>query len=300
MYRPSRPAFTLIELIVVLAIFGVLVGLILPAIQNARAAADRIACANKLKQLALACHLYHDSHERFPSVHEPPRATYPYLSWTAHLLPYLEQQPLWDKVVARYAVSRNPFSEAHDGVRDVPVGAFACPSDGRAQVPWKVNTPQGTDIRIAPLSYLGVTGEDHLKRNGIFFDRSRTRLTDIKDGTSNTLMIGERPPSFDLHYGWWYAGVGQDLAGSLDTVLGVRELNVVTAWPIYTSCPRGPYSYRAGRVEDPCSAFHFWSLHSRGANFAACDGSVRFLNYDSDSILPALATIQAGEIATMP
>ncbi len=299
MFRPLRRAFTLLELLVVLAIFAILIGLLLPAVQKVRSTADRMSCANKLKQLALASHLYHDANERFPSVHEPPRSAYPFLSWAAHLLPYLDQKPLWDATVSRYAISKNPFSDKHDGLRDVPVAAFACPSDGRAQVPWQVKRPNdNTNIRIAPLSYLGVTGESHKKKTGIFFDRSRTRLTDIRDGTSNTLMIGERPPSFDMQFGWWYAGAGQDVAGSIDTILGVRELNVVSTWPIYTTCPPGPYAFQNGRTDDPCAAFHFWSLHSGGANFAFSDGSVRFLVYSADATLPALSTISGGEVAT--
>lgn len=296
----ARRGFSLIELLVVLAVFGLLIGLLLPAVQKVRVAAARTSCGNKLKQLALAGHLYHDAFERLPSVHEPPQTTYPYLSWAAHLLPYLDQKPLWDAVVARYAVSKDPFGDKHLGVRDQPVVAFACPADGRAQVPWQVKTLQGKDIRIAPLSYLGVTGEDHKKKNGVFYDRSRTRLTDVRDGTSNTLMIGERPPSFDLIYGWWYAGIGQDMAGSLDTVLGVRELNGVTDRPIYTTCPRGPAAFRDGRTDDPCAVFHFWSLHGGGVNFAACDGSVRFLGYTADAVLPALATINGGEVSPLP
>jgi prepilin-type N-terminal cleavage/methylation domain-containing protein/prepilin-type processing-associated H-X9-DG protein len=291
-----RVGFTLIELLIVIAIFAILLGLILPAVVKVRSVADRISCANKSKQLALALHLFHDTNERFPSVHEPRNSQYPYLSWAAHLLPYLEQQPLWNEALARYAISKNPFGDKHIGVRDQVLAVFGCPSDERTMVPWSVKTIQGPFIRIGLLSYLGVTGESHQKKNGIFYDRSRTRLTDIRDGTSNTMMIGERPPSFDQYYGWWYAGAGQDSSGSLDTILGVREINVVETWPIYKTCPAGPYSFQNGQVADPCAAFNFWSLHSGGSNFAFGDGSVRFLRYSADPVLPALASINGGEL----
>jgi prepilin-type processing-associated H-X9-DG protein len=124
------------------------------------------------------------------------------------------------------------------------------------------------------------------------------RLAEVTDGASNTLMVGERPPSADLVAGWWYAGWGQDKDGSTDMVLGVRELNVRRHYP--TDCPPGPYDFGPGRLSDPCSAFHFWSVHPGGAHFLLVDGSVRFLRYPAAPLMPALATRAGGEAAAAP
>jgi prepilin-type processing-associated H-X9-DG protein len=121
-------------------------------------------------------------------------------------------------------------------------------------------------------------------------------LAGIRDGASQTIMVGERPPSTDLEFGWWYAGSGQSqLSGSGDMVLGVRELN-----KRIPSCDAGPYSFTPGRLDNQCDMFHFWSLHSGGAHFLMADGSVHFLRYDADPIMPALASRNGGEIVSLP
>ncbi len=111
-------------------------------------------------------------------------------------------------------------------------------------------------------------------------------------------MVGERPPSGDLWEGWWYAGYGCDGAGRDDMLLGVRDSGAGCIYSLF-DCPRKPAGFRRGRIENNCDALHFWSLHSGGANFAFCDGSVRFLSYSADSILPALATRAGGEAVSI-
>ena len=128
---------------------------------------------------------------------------------------------------------------------------------------------------------------------------SRTRFSDIGDGASNTLAVGERPPSPDFWLGWWYAGAGEKGTGAGDVVLGVRERHVDTG-PYTAHCPGGPYRFRAGAVTEMCDAFHYWSLHQGGANFLFCDGSVRFLSYPADSVFPALASRAGGDVADVP
>jgi prepilin-type processing-associated H-X9-DG protein len=98
-------------------------------------------------------------------------------------------------------------------------------------------------------------------------------------------------------YGWWYGGVGDDGEGSVEVILGARELNHSPLG--LGGCPYGPYSFRVGSFQENCSRFHFWSPHTGGANFAFADGSVRFLRY-SDDILPALATRTGGEVVEVP
>ncbi|CAN5232500.1 hypothetical protein BH10PLA2_BH10PLA2_28330 [soil metagenome] len=122
------------------------------------------------------------------------------------------------------------------------------------------------------------------------------------------MVAGERPPSWDLVYGWWYAGAGQlDKAGglpnsgSLDVTLGIAELNLRTVEiPEMNSCPDGPFAFGPGKINNPCDQFHFWSLHSAGSNFLFADGSVHFLTYEGAGILPALSTRNGGEVVAVP
>ncbi len=158
----------------------------------------------------------------------------------------------------------------------------------------------GRDERVALTSYLGVEGTDRRRRDGVLYRNSRVQISHVTDGTSNTLLVGERPPSPELIYGWWYAGDGLGGTGALDVVLGVREPNSLNPYPQYVHCGHGPFPFRPGRVDDYCSVFQFWSLHSGGANFLFADGSVWFLLYDADPILPALATRAGGEAVALP
>ncbi len=152
---------------------------------------------------------------------------------------------------------------------------------------------------VAFTSYLGVAGQDAYRtRDGILFQNSTTSLLAVTDGTSNTLLLGERPPSADFQFGWWYAGSGQRATGSADIVLGVREPNLLPIVAGSTCGPgRYPFSPALG-LSDPCGMFHFWSPHSGGANFAFADGSVRFLTYEANSIMPALASRAGGEVVS--
>lgn len=294
-----RHGLTLIELLVVLAIIAILIALLLAGVQRARAAAARIACQNQLRQLTLAAHDYHNARG-----HLPPGVRLPgrpgdtslglYSSWLALLLPYVEQGPLHQQAEAAYKAHPWPFHNPTHPALGTVVPAFACPADHRARSPQFSHRHK---LTVGLTSYLGVLGTDHKTLNGVLFANSRIRFADVTDGLSNTLAVGERPPSGNFAFGWWYAGTGQAESGSLDMVLGVREQNAFTDEP---ECGDVSYRYRAGRVDDPCSTFHFWSPHAGGANFAFADGSVRFLKYTADDIMPALATRAGGEVVPVP
>jgi prepilin-type processing-associated H-X9-DG protein len=129
-----------------------------------------------------------------------------------------------------------------------------------------------------------------------------TRLADITDGQSNTLLVGERPPGHSLDYGWTFLSPGQDGEGTLDATLGVNEVNLhQSGVPEMDACGDGPYSFRDGRIDDPCAQFHYYSLHPGGANFLFADGHVRFLSYGvGDEVMRALATMNGGEVVDLP
>jgi len=288
-----RSAFTLLELLVVLAIVAVLTGLLLCGVQRARAAANRTTCANHLKQIGLALNGYHDASKVLPPGVSGPggRFPYPFLSWNARILPYLEQQELWNEVQRAYEQDPNFLHIPPHVHRQTVVPVYSCPSDTRTLAP----STAFRRLRVAFTAYLGVGGTDFLRKDGLLFVDSRLRLTEVTDGTSNTLLVGERPPSANERFGWWYAGWGQSRDGSAEMVLGVSERNVSDR-----NCWAGHYSYGPGRIDNQCDMFHFWSLHPGGAHFLFADGSVHFLSYKADSLLPALATRSGGEPAVLP
>jgi prepilin-type N-terminal cleavage/methylation domain-containing protein/prepilin-type processing-associated H-X9-DG protein len=294
----SHRAFTLIELLVVIGIITVLMGLLLSAVQKVRAAAARTQCQNTAKQLGLALHNYHDTKRALPpghrSVNNPDRMLYS--GWCVSVLPHLEQSALASQAEAAYRANPNPFNPPHPNLSTV-VPAFLCTADPRV---WTSQTSQRTNQTIAFTSFLGVAGLDAAAtRNGVLFQDSQTRFADITDGTSNTLLLGERPPSADFQFGWWYAGVGQQLTGSADLVLGAREPNLQPVGAGST-CGPGRYPFTAATgFNDPCGMFHFWSPHPGGANFVFTDGSVRFLSYSVDPLMPALATRAGGEVVSL-
>ncbi|MFM8478345.1 MAG: DUF1559 domain-containing protein [Planctomycetaceae bacterium] len=289
-----RRGFTVIELLIVMGCIAILVSLLLPAVQQTRNTASRIECANRLRQVALATIMHADTQGALPPGYttNQPGADYPWMTWLCRILPGIDQSSLWSETTGAYSDDRFPFgTQAHRGFH-TPLTAFTCPMDGRVSFTAK-SAEYGP---VALSSYVGNGGTDYLARDGVFSPDSKIRFADIDDGLSNTLLAGERPPSADLQYGWWYAGFGQDGHGSPDMFLGSREKNI--GWSGNELCPPGPYEFQAGRTQRQCDVFHFWSLHAGGAWFARCDGSVSFLPYSANEILPALATRSSGEVGT--
>jgi prepilin-type processing-associated H-X9-DG protein/prepilin-type N-terminal cleavage/methylation domain-containing protein len=287
------PAFTLLELIIVIAIIGLLLALSLPAVHRVRESAARARCGNNMKQLGLGLHMYHDSWRSLPPgvSYLDGRDPHPFMSWQARLLPYLEQQALWASAIQAYAQDKDFRNDPPHVAIATVLPAFICPSDSRSRQVARVGNQD-----FAFTDYLGVEGVNSGRMDGVLYLDSKTRFADIADGTSYTLAVGERPPSADFVLGWWYAGQGQGSEGSADSVLGVRE----TCYYGLANCPRGPYEFGPGRSDNICDAFHFWSHHPGGANFLFADGSARFLPYSARPIMPALATRAGGETVSLP
>jgi prepilin-type processing-associated H-X9-DG protein len=293
-----REAFSLIEAVIVVAIITILLALVLAGVMNVRQSSLRAACGNNMRQLGLAFQHFVDTNHKFPSgVNHPvllpgipklygkDKSDWSLMPWTTFLLPYIEQDDLWkvtlDAYVRDHYFLRNP---PHVG-RSTFVPIFLCPADG-------VRPKAGINTAPAPTSYLGVEGVSHFSIDGILFLDSSVAIKDILDGTSNTVLVGERPASADGLRGRWYGGWGY--WGTSDTSLGVSEYTP----PGYSElkCEKGPYYFQSGTLSNRCDVFHFWSFHNSGANFLFADGAVRFLSYDGRSILPALATRAGGEI----
>src|SRR5262249_20854165 len=314
-----RRGFTLIELLVVIAIIAILIGLLLPAVQKVRAAAARAQCLNNLKQIALAAHNYHGDHGQFPvgarlPVYVGDRPTGGTDLWV-ELLPYFEQDNLhkkWDN-----DDNRNNVAGGSDATQAQVIKILVCPSDPLPESVVQFTAAFGSAAPPSPpcswgfygmSSYGGNAGQrsvlsSRMTRDGIFFIDSRVGLADITDGTSNTLLFGERfhrDPDYDRQQPDVWPGTSPLASiGKWGYVADVRaNANVTLSTPVpinYRVPPGGGFS----TLEDRNCAFG--SGHPGGANFAFADGSVRFLSESTPlPTLQALSTRGGGEVVTLP
>jgi len=295
-----RIGLSSIELIVVVSLLALLFSLLLPAVQNARQSAARTKCQNNLRQIGLALHGAHDRHGRLPPFGRFRifgNDTDSALNWQALILPDIEQEPLWRTSEAACRADWNStHNPPHVGYATV-MPLYVCPLDARLLD--ALTTPTGDFAAFT--SYIGVAGVHRLPNGwpllfrGVLGDMPGIRLADIHDGTSNTLMVGERPPPDSLQAGRWYSGlVAIEPFGGPDKVLAV---NKGVGSPFDLQCANANKTrYFYGRLDNPCDRFHFWSLHSGGGNFLFADGAVRFLPYSADAVLGALASRSGGEV----
>jgi prepilin-type N-terminal cleavage/methylation domain-containing protein/prepilin-type processing-associated H-X9-DG protein len=314
--RHQRQAFTLIELLVVIFIIGVLVLMLLPAVQGSREAAQRAQCINNLKQQGTALQLFHNTYGRFPPAHSnDPTAIYPdhynqppppdnwwCISWMARLLPFTEQNTLYQHIRPGEFAWWHPEGGLPEGgyLNGMVVPIYACPStanDTKYHFDFSPDFPEPLDA--ASTTYLGVNGTDQFKYDGMLYVNSTVPIADVKDGTSNTIVVGERPPAYEGYMGWWFAGSGwYPWFGACDVVLGSNERIAVND----ASTPDGPQSsYRDGSLNDPINehAWHFWSFHPGGSNFLFTDGHVQFIKYGiARNVLGQLATRKGGEVVS--
>jgi prepilin-type processing-associated H-X9-DG protein/prepilin-type N-terminal cleavage/methylation domain-containing protein len=308
-----RRGITLVELLVVIAIIAVLIGLLLPAVQKVREAANRAQCLNNLKQIALAAHNYHDACHAFPTGWHAPVyvgsiPTGGTNLWV-ELLPYIEQDNLyrrWDNYD-----NRNNVAGGTNAVQAQIIKLLLCPSDplphpvvyfnAPIAAPWTwgyygISSYGGNGgIRSFTRSGSGIT------QDGIFFRDSNVCLLGVTDGTSNTFLFGERyhrDPQFDLQQPLVSPNTGPIAQnGRWACIAGLGSLAMVelsTPVPINYQVPPGG---DASTLTDRGCAFG--SGHPGGANFAFADGSVRFVSESiPQATLQALSTRAGGEVVS--
>jgi prepilin-type N-terminal cleavage/methylation domain-containing protein/prepilin-type processing-associated H-X9-DG protein len=291
---PRRSGFTLIELLVVLAIVGILIGLVLPAVQKVRAAALRVSCQNNLKQIGLALHNHHAAVERFPPGRGVPQPGI--FSAHAYLLPYLEQDTTAahiDYTLAPASYSAPPLF--HDGSRNLPaattvVRTFLCPAD---RATGRVPGSDYAGTSYAANAGTGLNGGNLTGADGVFFLGSAIAISDVTDGSSHTAAFSERPlggglgSDSDTRRVMWMMPGGADPSaaacgpggpGSWYTERGAKWIVGNYGNSLYNHAePPNPVRWDCLNTMQQKAWAAARSLHPGGVNVLACDGGVRFV-----------------------
>ncbi len=319
--RPAARGFTLIELLVVIAIIAILIGLLLPAVQKVREAAARMSCSNNLKQIGLGVMNYEGSNQAFPpginvpvgtgsgmlfptsALYTSGRVTQPTIpntfgNWLIFLLPYIEQ----DNVYRQMNLNANQYANCNGtaSIGATVIKSYLCPSDPMP-AQQSTYTTGGVTYTFGMNSYLGNGGtysyylDANYVQDGVFTMNAQMKILAITDGTSNTIMAGERYHKDPVYTnmatlgGWSWSNYlcGQDVIGSART-------------PVNYTIPVGTPNTFANTDPRVCT---FGSGHTGGANFAFCDGSVRFLSMTGISDLPTLQLLcrpTDGQVVSIP
>jgi prepilin-type N-terminal cleavage/methylation domain-containing protein/prepilin-type processing-associated H-X9-DG protein len=291
--RPLQPraGFTLIELLVVIAIIGILVGLLLPAVHKIREAANRMSCCNNLKQLGLALHQYHDTNLFFPAA--ALRGVPERQAWVPSVLPFVEQQPLSNSYVFNLAW----FDPANQPAVATPLKIVQCPSTpggSRFDTAFSFQPACGdynaTTAVSAILIQVGLIPATSDLR-GVLVRNATTRMADITDGTSTTIILGEdasRPQLWNVGSlvpdGYVWGGGWADAHGPFAVSGASTDGSIARGGPCGVNCT---------------NFTEFYAFHPAGANAVFADGSVRLIQASINiSVLAALTTRSGGEVVT--
>ncbi|MBL8850680.1 MAG: DUF1559 domain-containing protein [Planctomycetaceae bacterium] len=324
--NPSRTGFTLIELLVVIAIIAILISLLLPAVQQAREAARRTQCRNNMKQLGLAIHNYHDTHGVFPYAWGSVQET-----WSALILPYIDQAPLyntlvWHRTPTNDWTSINSASPTWPNkvACGVPVPVLRCPSlpipegfsnsgiPDRRPASYRVvsgslivsddNSTRPAPFNVAPYTSLERSPARDPGVDGIMVGAGRTNIRDITDGTSNTVMVGESftaPEYVKDNQGmdYWNFFIpqiwdsGTNRCWSVGNGSGTEHTEAAGSTLVKINARLDP------TVHGVLMEVSFGSYHVGGAHFTLGDGSVRFISENVDlKLYQSLGSRNGGEI----
>jgi prepilin-type N-terminal cleavage/methylation domain-containing protein/prepilin-type processing-associated H-X9-DG protein len=261
----QRRAFTLIELLVVIAIIGVLIALLLPAVQAAREAARRTQCMNHLKQVGIALHNYHDGHNALPPgyIYQPGYKSGGF-GWGTSILPFMEQEPLFHAT----NFSRPAWSLENSTVCITTVSNYLCPSDDTSHD----NFLEREGFRYAMGSYVANFGPGNMDsdpedRRGLFSRNSRIRLSDVRDGLSQTLAFGER------HNGEFRTVIGSSGHFFAETVWVGAIKEIPDDDHAHTTLFQAEHPPNSSQMDDQDAA----SRHSSGTHMGFADGSVHLI-----------------------
>ncbi len=311
---PVTRGFTLVELLVVIAIIGILVGLLLPAVQQVRESARRTECLNNQRQLGLALHMFHDTHQVLPAsgwtTSGPGNPLGKYVGWRALTLPYIEQENLQEL----YDFSVHWWEGTNPTAGGVPVRTYRCPSTpARSDVLSAIAKPPRPamtfPVPLAPTDYEALMGVkpdaiDPTKyhsgnRYSAMYRNSRIRFVDIQDGTSSTITIVEcagRPHTYRLRREEPTIANDQGI-GWVDSE-GPFSLDGANADGSLEGCtPEGGCGFAMNRKNDN----EPYSFHPEGGNFLFADGHVQFISQSVELVVfAALCTRGAGEVVSLP
>jgi prepilin-type N-terminal cleavage/methylation domain-containing protein len=300
-----RGGFTLVELLVVIAIIGILVALLLPAVQAAREAARRMSCGNNMKQISLGCHNYHDTYKKVPFGWDQRGSL-----WSGMLLQFVEQKPLYDTLIFQEGGPGNWDSGSANTVAcGVVIQTFRCPSHPKAikidnqGIPGRFSTSyrgnSGSEASSDDNSSIvaGTKSLENIRQNGIFYACSSTKFADVLDGLSNTIFFGEAQTDVTFSkdgnaMDFWIIGSPQ---------ADPCQCNGNTGGTEFTEAVGSTYERMNLRKQNPAASgflieISHGSFHPGGAMFGLGDGSVRFIAETIDlQTYRALGTRDGGE-----